>query len=229
MNRPFKFAVGEYYHLYQRGNEKRKVFLDLGDHWRFLSALYLSNTTSSLQPSDFDPKDKLKIFSVPKKDTLLSIGAYCLMPNHFHLLVHEEHENGISKFMQKLVTSYSMYFNKKNQRTGALFEGPFRARQVGDDRYLRYLFAYIHLNPVKISDPEAWSGKRIKDPATAKNFLQQYRFSSLPFYSGEQRVEDTILTSGAFPEYFTETRDFTNLVDNWINFDDENLNIKVRP
>ena len=87
------------------------------------------------------------IFNVKRAEGLTAIAAYCLMPNHFHILVHEKVEGGISKFMQKLMTSYTMYINKKYDRTGALFGSSFKAVHVTDDNHLKYLFAYINLNP----------------------------------------------------------------------------------
>ena len=117
------------------------------------------------------------------------------MPNHYHFLVRETTLGGISKFMQKLVTAYTMYFNEKNDRGGSLVQRPFRASHINDDVYLQYLYAYLHLNPVKTKDPDAWSGKRIANPAEAENFLNQYRFSSYGFYWGDKRFEDSILKS----------------------------------
>ena len=114
-----------------------------------------------------------------------------------------------------------MYFNQKYERTGSLLEGPFRAKHIGDDTYLQYLYAYIHLNPVKIKDPEAWSNKRIVNPITAEAYLDQYRFSSYDFYKGKKRSEDSILNSASFPDYFSEKKDFSAVIKNWINFDDE--------
>ena len=99
----------------------------------------------------------MSLLDLPRKETLVDIGAYCLMPNHFHLLIRETAEGNISRFMLKLQTGYPMYFNKKYQRTGALFEGKFKAKHITNDNHLKYLFAYLHLNPVKITDPQNWS------------------------------------------------------------------------
>ncbi len=233
MDRKFVFSVDEYYHIYQRGIEKRKVFLDHGDYWRFLSLLYLSNADPAIHRSDFSSKDKTSIFSKTRSKLLVAIGAYCLMPNHFHLLVREITDGGISRFMQKLITGYTMYFNKKHQRSGALFGGPFGAQHVDNDVYLRYLYAYIHLNPVKIVDPESWAGKRIVNVKSAKNFLDNYRYSSFPFYirgRGEvdkNRVEDAVLSHELFPGYFSRPRDFSDFINDWVSMHDSN--VKARP
>lgn len=221
MNRKFVFAPNEYYHIYQRGVERRDVFLDHGDYWRFLSLLYLCNSSQPIHRSDFPSDDKAVIFSTPRSNPLTAIGAYCLLPNHFHLLLREITEGGISKFMQKLITAYSMYFNKRRQRSGALFGGSFGARHVKDDIYLQYLYAYIHLNPIKINDPESWGGKRIANFVNAVEFLNNYRYSSYQFYLKMERLENKILSAVSFPDYFLTRADFTGLLNDWINFEFE--------
>ena len=155
---------------------------------------------------------------IKEEERLVNIGAYCLMPNHFHILLKEKEEGGVSKFILKLQTSYSMYFNIKNGRSGNLFQGKFKAKYVDDDEHLRYLFAYIHLNPVKIKDPENWEQKIIPNPAQAKKYLNNYRFSSYPHYLGEKRKEDVILNPSVFPEYFETKHEFSEFINDWINF-----------
>ncbi len=224
MERKFNFVPGEYYHLYNRGTEKRTIFLDYGDYLRFLVSLHVANFRQPVQVSDYcqglsSPITRLWSKSFGEK--LVDIGAYCLMPNHFHLLIREKTDNGIPNFMKKLLTGYSMYFNKKRTRTGKLFEGTFKATHVDNDEYLKYLFAYIHLNPVKIKDPKNWENKIIKDRSTAKNFLDQYEYSSYPYYSGRTRPSDSILNPKIFPEYFSQTREFPEFIKDWINYSEE--------
>jgi hypothetical protein len=158
---------------------------------------------------------------------LVDIGAYVLMDNHFHLLVHEKTEGGTSLFIGKLLTAYSMYFNKKYDRTGTLFEGPFKATHVDNDVYLKYLFAYVHLNPVKIIDPE-WKENGIKDRVAAKEYLEKYPYSSYHEYMGMTRQESGIVRMNAFPEYFIKPQDFIGFLDDWLFFKDKELE-KDRP
>ena len=143
--RPIPFVTEEYYHLYNRGNSKQNIFHDEQDYLYFVNLLTIMNNKervkSRLDKQNSDPKDRL-----------VSIGAYCLMTNHFHVLVRQEKEKGISIYMQKVSTGYSMYYNKKYKRTGSLFEGKFKSKYAGEDRYLKYLFSYIHLNPLKTLD-----------------------------------------------------------------------------
>jgi len=236
MQRKFSFAPGEYYHLYSRGTEKRTIFLDYGDYLRFLVLLHVANFHQAVHLSDYCQGESLPISLLWTKsfgEKLVDIGAYCLMPNHFHILVREKKNNGIPQFMKKLLTGYSMYFNKKQTRTGKLFEGAFKATHVDNDEYLRYLFAYIHLNPVKSLDPKNWENKIIRNQATAQNYLDQYEYSSYPHYSGRARPSDSILNPKTFPEYFTEPKDFTDFIKDWINYStedgDEDPTVKDSP
>ena len=139
------------------------------------------------------------------------------MPNHFHLLIYEHSEGGISKFMQKLTTAYTMYFNKKNDRSGALFQGKFKATHVDEDRYLQYLLSYIHLNPVKLIDPK-WKENGITDRTAAEKYLQKYTPSSYLDYLGENRAENMIVDMSVLPDYFDSARDFKQHVTEWLDY-----------
>jgi putative transposase len=110
-----------------------------------------------------------------------------------------------------------MYFNTKYKRTGGLYEGPFRATHVDNDEYLKYLFSYIHLNPVKLIDPE-WKENGIADRDSAKEYLLKYQYSSYSEYLGILRKEWKILNRVAFPEYFADQRDFGDFIDDWLTF-----------
>ena len=223
MTRKISFAPGEYYHLYNRGFDKRLTFLDRRDHIRFLASLYFGNSQEQFHPSDWPGPGIEDVFSsvpIDFKNRLIGIGAYCLMPNHFHLLVREREDGGLSLVMHKLQTGYTMYFNKKYQRTGGLFESTFKAKHVDDDRYLNYLLAYIHLNPVKTIDPKDWENKTIRNKDTAKEFLNGYEYSSYHHYIGAARPHNQILSLNDFPDYFQSHKDFDNFLDSWINFDD---------
>ncbi len=141
----------------------------------------------------------------------MHIGAYCLMPNHFHLLVTPARENGVPQFMLKLATSYASYFNKKYDRTGGLFEGPYKARWADSDRYLKYLFSYIHLNPYRGKDESRKKYISVTE-------LNKYVHSSLPDYLGEERQTAKILNRDVFPEYFQNIRDQKNELMEWLDY-----------
>ena len=217
MQRKITFSEGEYYHIYNRGVEKRDIFSEPKDWRRFHRMLYVANGTKPVVYKTIQgyPLDKIE-----RGEQLVAIGAYCLMPNHFHLLVKEISEGGISKFMEKLGTGYSMYFNKKYKRTGFLFQGNFKAEHVDSDEYLKYLFAYIHLNPVKLIEP-TWKETGIREKKKAEEYLGRYLHSSYSDYMGKDREEKMILTKKEFPGYFTDPRDFSEYISDWLNYADE--------
>jgi len=226
MERKFSFCVGEIYHLYNRGVNRQLVFLSDHDRFRFLILLYLCNNEAEVHISNYNQgHDHIKLgdyFSIERGKPLVEIIAYCLMPNHFHLLIREIKEGGTSKFMLKVLTGYGMYFNKKNKRTGPVFEGCFKARHVIEDSYLEYLLAYIHLNPVKIKDENSWSGKKIAKPAEAKEFLDSYRFSSYPAFLGQNWVENSILNLGILADdLISQQKNTRELIKIWSEFEEQ--------
>lgn len=221
MQRKIAFSTGEYYHIYNRGTDKREIFLDFHDYNRFKALLYVCNGTNPVNINLHLQKGRsfFELFDIERGETLVDIIAYCLMPNHFHLLIREKKEGGIAKFLGKLSTGYSMYFNGKNERTGALFEGRFKAKHADSDEYLKYLIAYIHLNPVKIIDP-AWKESGISDRLAAQEYLRTYGWSSYPEYQGIMRLESKMINREAGPEYFVTAKDFDDYVNDWLSFGD---------
>lgn len=200
MNRA-PFESGEWYHCYSRGVDKRTVFERASDYERFLQSLYLCNSETSVHRSNHGEKTKDEVYEIERKDPLVSIGAYCLMSNHFHLLLRENSDDGsgISRFMQKLGTSYTMYFNIRKERTGNLFVKPFRSRHVKDDRYFKRVAQYIHFNPIEIFEPK-WKEGKVLAKGLLENRLRQYTYSSLPDFhaaKGERRPERAILDEEA--------------------------------
>jgi len=212
------FVPKEFYHLYNRGVEKRPIFISNSNKDRFLSLLYLCNSNTPIHRSDYIDKSLPDLLVVEREKTLVDIGAYCLMPNHFHLLIHERIEKGISTFMQKLATAYTMYFNKLNERDGALFQGNFKAEHLTTDNYLKYIFAYIHLNPIGIIDRN-WKQHEIKSKKAAIKFLNNYPYSSYLDYinNGSRYPEGNILDKSAFPEYFLTPKDFRSHLQDWLD------------
>ncbi len=217
MTRALRFTTGEYYHIYNRGTEKRKIFESRGDYSRFSVLLYACNT---LKPTNLREQGNriTDVIERERGETIVSVGAYCLMPNHFHLLVKEKVENGISRFMQKIQTAYTMYFNEKNQRTGALMQGKFKAVQAIDDRYLKYLISYIHLNPIKLID-STWKETGIRNKVKAKNFLlDRYQYSSFIDYIGKQRPEASILEPKVLTDLVDHKEEITENLFDWFNY-----------
>lgn len=208
------FSEGEFYHLYNRGVDKRVVFTSPEEYRRFLVYLYLLNTEELVRPADvIDAHSEEAIFNLPRGEPLVAIGAFCLMPNHLHLLATPLAEGGISKFMQRVQTAYTMYFNVKHDRSGALFQGTFKAEHAGKDPYLKYLYSYIHLNPATLTDPK-WKEKRFKKDLNAlgKN-VRSYPYSSLQEYMTSVH---RITNPAKFPNYFSDHRDIETHIDSWL-------------
>lgn len=219
MGRNISISTGEYYHIYNRGTDKRNIFKNKSDYDRFMMLLYICNADKPVSINDMLKRggESNDIFSFDRESTLVSIGAYVLMPNHFHILLKEVNDNGISSFMKKLGTGYSMYFNKRYDRTGGLFEGNYKAKHAHSDEYLKYLYSYIHLNPVKLID-SAWKDNGIKDRESAEKYLNEYKYSSYLDYKNIQRIESGILDKDVFPDYFKDKNSFEQTIDYWLNF-----------
>ncbi|MCX6752227.1 MAG: transposase [Candidatus Nomurabacteria bacterium] len=223
MLRKDPFITGEYYHIYNRGIDKRTIFKLQRDYERFMMLLYLANSEDSFRLDDLLNKFHKtfdEILVLEKEKSLVSVGVWCLMTNHFHLLIKQEVDGGITKFMRKLGVGYSMFFNIKYQRRGSLFGGLFKSKLIGDnDNYMRQLLAYIHLNSldVKFSGWEKLINGKEKYTKEWKDFLKNYRYSSYQDYIGIKRSEGNILNRGAFPEYFSEENSFEGFVDSYLS------------
>lgn len=193
------FEIEEWYHCYTRGIDKRDVFNNRADYQRFLETLYLANNSDPLRREDLPKRASLnEIMTLPRTHTLVGIGAYCLMPNHVHMLLQEIREGGITDFMRKLMTSYTMYFNIRHERIGNLFVKPFRSRHVADDRYFQRLVSYIHCNPADLYEPR-WKVGEVKDSSKFYDKLLSYPYSSFSdFINQENRPLRAILSEEVF-------------------------------
>ncbi len=184
MQKP-KFVEDQIYHIYNRGVEKRDVFLDDKDYFRFIHNLFEFNNKNPVSNLNyyFNPKTMnvearyIKKGNEPRK-LLVEILLFTLMPNHFHLLLRQKRENGIVKFMQKLGTGYTNYFNKKYERVGGLFQGRFKAVLINEEAHFLHLPFYIHTNPLDLN----------YGSSTSIDFLSNYRWSSFPDYIGKKNL-----------------------------------------
>ena len=209
------FVPSEYYHIYNRGNSKQKIFHDEEDYIRFLDLLYISNSFEKF--NIFDIRKFSNVCENERGDLLVYIGAYVIMPNHFHILISQTEDGSISKFMQKLTTGYAMYYNQKYKRTGSLFEGKFKSTHISNNIFLKYLFSYIHLNPIKLIQSK-WKEEGIKDKKEAIEYLDGYLYSSYFDYKGIKRFHSSILTKEEFPKYFPNRKAFDTEIFEWINY-----------
>jgi putative transposase len=219
--RKVDFVKGEYYHIYNRGNSKQKIFLDDKDRERFLKLLYLCNSKQRIDFKNDITKRKISAWDFEKGESIINIGAWVLMPNHFHLYISQKTEarlpsgSAITDFMHRVLTAYSKYFNAKYHRTGSLFEGKFKSVHISNDNQAKYLFSYIHLNPLKLIDSK-WKEQGIKDKKEAINFLDSYKWSSYFDYLDIIRPESKIINRIDFLNYFDTKRDFQKDIFDWI-------------
>lgn len=187
------FETGSYYHIYNRGVEKRQIFLDERHYKRFLQTLYYYHFSG--------PKPKLsqqfhfKIKDFYQNPKIVDIICYCLMPNHFHLLIRQQTEGGIKEFMQKILNSYTKFFNVKNNRVGPLFQGTFKAVPIKTDFQLMHVSRYIHLNP--------YVSGLIKD-------LEAYPYSSYPEFI--EIAQGQICNKKHIIDFFKDINDYKNFV-----------------
>ncbi|MDO8576392.1 MAG: transposase [bacterium] len=193
----------ELYHLLNRGVDKRQIVVDDHDRVRFIHDLFAFNN-ASLSLNFEQPERQLEQRKIHER--LVDIHAFCLMGNHYHLLVSEVMEEGIPLFMQKLNMGYSKYFNERHERTGTLWQGKYKKIQVTRDAHFLYIPYYIHLNPLDFVMPE-WRDGKVKNASQALKHLGAYRWSSHLDYLGVKNfpsitrrdlLSDTFRTRGKY-------------------------------
>ena len=219
------FTIESYVHVYNRGNRKAEIVRSDKDKWRFMQALRFFNDSHSsvnllrqisLLKSDFN-KPVESVFEMgwppnwPEKDPLVKILCYCLAPNHFHLLLKEIREGGISKFMQKLGVGYTNYFSLKYQEVGGLFQGSYKGRTIKEQLYLEYLSVYIQVINVLELFPGGLK-KALENIDEALKFAENYPFSSYQDFVGLRKslIIDKDILGEIFPtpeDYKKFTRD----------------------
>lgn len=210
-------AEGENYHVYNRGAHKRAIFTCPDDYDRFQILLYLLNTKLPVVMRDvlvdYKGRSLADIFlEEPSDRSLVDILGYVLMPNHFHLVLRQKTPDGISRFMKKLCTAYSMYFNAKHEHSGVVFQGRYKAIHIDNESYFRYLFAYVHLNPYELMQSD-WKDVGVKNHALARSFLSNYRHSSFRDYVGDARPESVILAQENAPDFLRQQNDVEDLLE----------------
>ena len=193
--RKIQLANGENYHVYNRGVDKRKLFLEKKDLERFFQSMGEFNSTEpigSIYENTFAEK---KLRGTP----LVNFIAYCVNPNHFHFILRQIADRGIEKFMHRLGTGYTMYFNNKNKRSGSLFQGKFKAVHVDSNEYLLHLTAYVNLN-YKVhqlggrASKSSWEEYIIKKGGFCKKSIILNQFKNVSEYKkyAESSLEDIL-------------------------------------
>src|SRR3989344_8789044 len=217
--RKHNLVLESIYHIYNRGVEKRQLFMDTKDYLGFFKCLCLFNDSKPILNAEYKFKnlDNIAI----KRDMLVDVLAFCLMPNHFHLLLRQREKNGITKFMRKLCVGYANYFNLKHDRVGSLFQGRFKSVLIQNDSQFAYIPYYIHLNPLDLIMPD-WRENGVGKLSQATNFLDSYKWSShldylgkpnFPLVSQREILDEYFGGPGGYKKDFTafiKDFDFTN-------------------
>lgn len=196
----------ELYHVLNRGVDKRKIFMDNGDRVRFVHDMYefndtiaANNTSRSLSMNDIVSRSS-------DRDRLVDIHGWCLMGNHYHLLLSEKRDGGISDFIRKLNVGYARYFNDKHRRSGALFQGRTKRILINSDAHFLHILHYIHLNPLDfVAETAQWRRLKIRNTTQALAYLDSYRWSSYLDYCGSSNFA-SVITRDLFGDVFKDYR-----------------------
>lgn len=211
--RKINFANGEFYHIYNRGTDKRNIFSSESDFQRFLQSMDEFNSVEpigSIYENSFrkDRKEHSLGNPVSKSKKLVNFVCYCLNSNHYHFILEQLLDSGISKFMKSLGGGYTKYFNEKEKRSGALFQGTFKAVHVDSNEYLLHLSAYVNLNDMvhkktplgnrvsKMGDKSSWGeylGENENNFCRKDIILEQFRNIKEYKEFVEDSVKETII------------------------------------
>lgn len=208
------------YHALNRGVDKRAIFLDNQDCARFVHDMYEFNSTRPAKNTDRRGMSDLRSRSsetpvvILEPERLVDIHGWCLMHNHYHLLLNERVEGGLVKFLRKLNIGYAKYFNERYKRSGTLFQGRTKKLLIDSDAYFLHILNYIHLNPLDtLSETENWRERSIEKCDVALEHLKNYRWSSYLDYSGVKNFP-SILTKDLFDDVFNG--DYARQLDTYI-------------
>lgn len=199
-----QFATGNIYHVVIRSIDDNLLFKNIDDNYRGIFSIYEFNDARQVEIRDrrrarMKLKEEMKKVAnefkkvrgervsadlfVDQRNKLVGILAFCLMPNHVHLLVKQLKDDGVTKFMRKFGAGYGGYFNKKYGRKGHVFQNNFKAIHVKSDEQLKIVWAYIHANPISLVDPK-WKERGIRNFEKVIKFLEDYKWSSYLDYLG---------------------------------------------
>ncbi|MBX4181739.1 transposase [Candidatus Parcubacteria bacterium] len=196
-------APGEYYHICNRGVSKQIIFHNSDDYNRFLFLiLYFQSSTTFDQigriVKQFVQSPALDIRKDVINKRTVELLAFCIMPNHFHLIIKEVEDNGVINYLQRILTAYSKYYNTKYEKSGHVFQGPYRSIHISDDRQFLHTSAYIHRNPREL---RGWINREDK-----------YPWSSYQDYIGNNRWSDLLQTQ-ALLDGFKNKREYKKFVE----------------
>jgi len=227
-----QFANNEIYHVATRGLDDNLLFKDMDDYYRGIFSLYEFNTLKSITIRGRRKvrkriKDSLQtqkpirdpISVVDTRDKIVDILAFCLMPNHIHLLLRQLKDGGLIKFMQKFGAGFAGYFNKKYSRKGHVFQNRFLPVLIKDERQLMVASTYVHTNPVALIEPH-WKENGVSDADKAIEFLENYKWSSYQDYIGKNNFS-SVTERDFLSELMGGAAGCKQFVDDWIKQKEE--------
>ncbi|MEK7088362.1 MAG: transposase [Patescibacteria group bacterium] len=210
------FTVDSFVHVVKRGGRGMDITKNKSDQWRFVRLLFYMN--NEFADENWERRTKKQgMFSwpvdLPTRRPLVKILAYCLMPNHFHLILKEIKDGGVSLFMKKLGESMTRYFNEKYQEKGSIFQGAYKSRTIDSDEYLRYVGAYVMAKNTFELYPKGGLEGAMKNFDDAWKWATDYPFCSLADYSGG-REYSVILDKDLLGEIFASAKKFKDFCQN---------------
>lgn len=211
--RHHNFAEGEFYHIYNRGVDKRVIFPAVKDYERFLYTMFVASRDHYLShPARQNGQHATlaKLQDLIEHEPLVRVVCFCLMPNHFHFIIENLGENNMTQFMKRLGNSYTKYFNIKYERRGYLFGGVFQSIRIDSNEYLLYLSRYIHRNPLEISG--------------GNTALLTYRWSSLQDYITNNRWR-SLLEHSIVLNQFDSPKEYQE----YVNTDNDKFDAHIDP
>lgn len=215
--RTTEFIEEGLYHVFNRGVDKRQIFMSTADYRRFYENLCLFNDANHCREDGKEIRRWARLARIDqtemKRDPLVKIHAFCLMPNHFHLLLEQIKNGGVQTFMQRIGIGYANYFNIRHERTGTLFESRFKSVEVKRDAQWEHLPRYIHLNALDLTNLD-WRDGKIAKWSEATEALDQFRWSSHHVYLGRGQslpvVDETAVTN-----LFCDQNDYLKFLKEW--------------
>lgn len=213
-----------FYHILNRGVEKRKIFLNNNDYVRFIDNLYGLNNKNNVLPylhrkkqqQKYSSARAIQIQKIPEKENLVDILCWCLMSNHYHVMVSEKLDKGASIFSQKISSSHTQYFNFKNDRSGVLFQGKSKIISLEKNEHFLWLPFYIMSNPVKLIELN-WKEEGIKNIKKVVDFLDNYKYSSFRDLTGKSNFPNIQNKNLFYEIYETNEKKFKKDFIEWLN------------
>lgn len=224
-----EFFNNEIYHIVLRGIDDRLIFKNIDNYYRGIFSIYEFNNS---KPVSIKERRRMRLqfkklsrgktsgkLEPDNRDKLVEVLAFCFMPNHFHLLLKQIKNAGITNFMRKVGTGYAGYFNRKYNRRGHLFQNKFLSIHVKNEEQLKTLFVYIHTNPISLLEPK-WKEIGIRDSEKVIEFLENYKWSSYQDYIGKKNFP-SITDRELLLNIMGGSQGCKKFVDDWVRYKSE--------